>query len=159
MLGLWWREGDTTSAGGQWNGTKKSDKVGTCPHWAGGAQEQIAKDLAELGRSRIYGINFDTDSAVIKDESKPTLDRIAALLKAQAGPKLTVEGHTDSTATPEHNQQLSQKRAEAVKAYLVTAGIDAARLKAVGLGATKPVAANSTEIGRAQNRRVELVKA
>jgi outer membrane protein OmpA-like peptidoglycan-associated protein len=158
MLGLWWHEGDTTGGGGQWNGTKKSDKVGTCPHWAGGAQEQIAKDLAELGRSRIYGINFDTDSAVLKDESKPTLDRIAALLKAQAGLKLTVEGHTDSTATPEHNQQLSQKRAEAVKTYLVAAGIDAARLKAVGLGATKPVAANSTEIGRAQNRRVELVK-
>ena len=158
MFGLWWNEGNTSSAGSQWNGTRKSATVGTCPHWSGGAQEQMTKDLAELGRTRIYGINFDSDSDVLRDESKPTLDRIAALLKAKADWKLTIEGHTDSTATAAHNQQLSQRRAEAVKAYLQKAGIDGARLKAVGLGATKPVAGNETEIGRAQNRRVELVK-
>ena len=158
MFGLWWNEGNTSSAGGQWNGTKKSATVGTCPHWSGGAQEQMTKDLAELGRTRIYGINFDSDSDVLREESKPTLDRIAALLKAKADWKLTIEGHTDSTATAAHNQQLSQRRAEAVKAYLQKAGIEGARLKAVGLGATKPVAGNETEIGRAQNRRVELVK-
>ncbi len=158
MFGLWWNEGNTSSAGSQWNGTKKSATVGTCPHWSGGAQEQMTKDLAELGRTRIYGINFDSDSDVLRDESKPTLDRIAALLKAKADWKLTIEGHTDSTATAAHNQQLSQRRAEAVKAYLQKAGIEGARLKAVGLGATRPVAGNETEIGRAQNRRVELVK-
>jgi outer membrane protein OmpA-like peptidoglycan-associated protein len=158
MFGLWWNEGSTSGAGSQWNGTRKSATVGTCPHWSGGAQEQMTKDLAELGRTRIYGINFDSDSDVLRDESKPTLDRIAALLKAKADWKLTIEGHTDSTATAAHNQQLSQRRAEAVKAYLQKAGIDGARLKAVGLGATKPVAGNETEIGRAQNRRVELVK-
>jgi len=158
MFGLWWNEGNTSSGGGQWNGTKKSDTVGTCPHWSGGAQEQMTKDLAELGRTRIYGINFDSDSDVLREESKPTLDRIAALLKAKADWKLTIEGHTDSTATAAHNQQLSQRRAEAVKTYLQKAGIEGARLKAVGLGATKPVAGNETEIGRAQNRRVELVK-
>lgn len=157
MFGLWWHEGDN-GAGDEWNGTRKSATVGTCPHWSGGAQEQITKDLAELGRARIYGINFDSDSDVIKEESKPTLDRIAALLKAKADWKLTIEGHTDSTATPEHNQQLSQRRAEAVKAYLQKAGIDGGRLKAAGLGATRPVASNGTAIGRAQNRRVELVK-
>ena len=158
MFGLWWREGDTGSGGGQWNGKKKTNTVGTCPHWSGGAQEQMTKDLQDLGRARIYGINFDSDSDVIKDESKPTLDRIVALLKAKTDWKLTIEGHTDSTATAEHNQQLSKRRAEAVKAYLQTAGIEAARLKAVGLGATKPVASNDTGTGRAQNRRVELVK-
>lgn len=158
MFGLWWNEGGTEGAGGEWNGTKKSNTVGTCPHWSGGAQEQMAKDLQDLGRTRIYGINFDSDSDVIKDESKPTLDRIAALLKAKPDWKLTIEGHTDSTATAEHNLQLSKRRAEAVKAYLQSAGIDGARLKAVGLGATKPVASNDTGTGRAQNRRVELVK-
>lgn len=158
MFGLWWPEGGTGNAGGQWNGKKKTNTVGTCPHWAGGAQEQITKDLQDLGRARIYGINFDSDSDVIKDESKPTLDRIAALLKAKPEWKLTIEGHTDSTATAEHNLDLSKRRAEAVKAYLQTAGIDGARLKAVGLGATKPVASNDTGTGRAQNRRVELVK-
>jgi len=157
MLGLWWHDGDT-GGGGEWNGTKKSKTVGTCPHWSGGAQEQVAKDLQELGRARIYGINFDSDSDVIKDESKPTLDRIAAVLKANPGWKLTVEGHTDSTATAEHNLHLSKRRAEAVRVYLQAAGIDGTRLKSVGLGATKPVASNATGAGRAQNRRVELVK-
>lgn len=157
MFGLWWHQGDS-GPGSDWTGTKKSAQVGTCPHWAGGAQEQMAKDLQDLGRARIYGINFDTDSDVIRAESKPTLDRIAALLKAHGDWKLTVEGHTDATGGAAHNQQLSQKRAESVKAYLVTAGIDAARLQPVGLGATKPVASNDNEIGRAQNRRVELVK-
>ncbi len=158
MFGLWWHEGDTGGGGGQCNGKKKTNTVGTCPHWSGGAQEQITKDLQDFGRARIYGINFDSDSDVIKDESKPTLDRIAALLKAKPDWKLTIEGHTDSTATAEHNLQLSKRRAEAVKAYLQTAGIDDARLKAVGLGATKPVASNDTGTGRTQNRRVELVK-
>jgi outer membrane protein OmpA-like peptidoglycan-associated protein len=158
FFGLWWYAGQTDSSGGIWNGVRKSTAVGTCPHWKGGQQEQIAADLQEFGRARIYGINFDTDSDVIRGESKPTLDRIAAVLKAHADWKLTVEGHTDSTGTVEHNRQLSQKRAESVKAYLQAAGIDAARLQAAGLGATKPVASNDTALGRAQNRRVELAK-
>jgi outer membrane protein OmpA-like peptidoglycan-associated protein len=157
LFGLWWNEGDT-GPGGFWNGTRKSATVGTCPHWSGGAQEQMTKDLQTEGRTRVYGINFDTDSDVIKDESKPTLDRIAALLKANAGWKMTIEGHTDASGGTEHNQQLSKRRAEAVKAYLVQGGIAAARLTAVGLGASKPVASNDTAVGRSQNRRVELVR-
>lgn len=158
FFGLWWNEDGTENAGGVWNGTRKSAAVGTCPHWKGGQQEQIASDLEDFGRARIYGINFDTDSDVIREESKPTLDRIAAVLKANPAWKLTVEGHTDSTGAAEHNRQLSQKRAESVKVYLQAAGIDAARLQAAGLGATKPVASNDTALGRAQNRRVELAK-
>ena len=157
LFGLWWNEGDN-GPGGFWNGTRKSATVGTCPHWSGGAQEQMAKDLQTEGRTRVYGINFDTDSDVIKDESKPTLDRIAALLAANAGWKMTIEGHTDASGGAEHNQQLSKRRAEAVKAYLVQGGIAAARLTAVGLGASKPVASNDTAVGRSQNRRVELVR-
>lgn len=64
----------------------------------------------------------------------------------------------DASGGAEHNQQLSKRRAEAVKAYLVQAGIAAPRLSAVGLGATRPVASNDTAIGRSQNRRVELVR-
>ena len=158
FFGLWWNEGSAGGAGGIWNGTRKSTAVGTCPHWKGGQQEQIASDLQDFGRARIYGINFDTDSDVIREESKPTLDRIAAVLKAHPDWKLTVEGHTDSTGTAEHNRQLSQKRAESVKAYLQAAGVEGARLQAAGLGATKQVAPNDTALGRAQNRRVELAK-
>jgi outer membrane protein OmpA-like peptidoglycan-associated protein len=158
FVGLWWNEGNAGAAGGHWEGTRKSSEVGGCPHWAGGVEEQLAKDLEEFGRARVYGINFDSDSDVIRDESKPTLDKIASMLKAKAGWKLTVEGHTDSTSTPEHNLQLSERRAQAVKNYLQTAGTDPSRLKTAGFGATKPVAGNDSELGRAQNRRVELTK-
>jgi Outer membrane protein and related peptidoglycan-associated (lipo)proteins len=80
------------------------------------------------------------------------------LLKQHPDWTLTIEGHTDSTATPEHNAQLSAKRAEAVKAWLVSAGTGAARLTSQGLGATKPIATNDSALGRASNRRVELVR-
>ncbi len=158
MLGLWWVDGQTGEVGGVWSGTKKSSEVGSCPHWSGGARQQLERDLEAFGRARIYGINFDPDSDRIRDESKPTLDRIAALLKAKAGWKLAIEGHTDSTSTAQHNQELSERRAASVRAYLVTSGVDAARLASKGLGASKPAASNATEMGRAQNRRVELVK-
>ncbi len=158
LLGIWWNEGQTDGTGGLWYGKKISDKVGSCPHWKGVQTSSLTKDMAETGRVRIYGINFDTDSDVIKPESNAALDNIVKLTKEKPDWKFTIEGHTDSTATPAHNQTLSEKRAASVKAYLVTAGVTAARLSAQGLGATKPVANNNTSIGRAQNRRVELVK-
>lgn len=76
------------------------------------------------------------------------------LLKAT----ITIAGHTDSTSTAEHNQQLSERRAASVKNYIQGAGIDQSRLKTVGYGASQPLASNETELGRAQNRRVELLK-
>jgi OmpA-OmpF porin, OOP family len=136
---------------------KKSDSPGSCPQWKGTGDE-LASELKETGRVRLYGIDFDSDADTIRDESKPTLDRVVAILKASADLKITIEGHTDSTSTPEHNQQLSQRRATAVKQYLTTARIQADRLEAAGFGATKPVATNATPLGRAANRRVELVK-
>jgi len=159
MFGLWWYEGQSDANGSVWNGTKISNEVGSCPHWSGtGAEAQMTKDLEELGRTRIYGINFDTDSDTIKPESKPTLDKIVALMKAKPDWKLRVEGHTDSSGNDAHNNDLSQKRAASVKAYLVAAGIADARLTAAGLGSTQPAATNTTVSGRAQNRRVELAK-
>lgn len=127
-----------------------------CPQWS--PEQQMASELKTKGRVRLYGINFDSDSDVIREESKPTLDQVASMLQSAADLKLTIEGHTDSTATPEHNQDLSTRRASSVKQYLVGKGIDAARLDAAGFGATKPVATNDTPLGRAANRRVELAK-
>ena len=160
MLGLWWPEGQTDGTGFIWTGKKVSDTVGSCPHWNGAqtASSQLAKDITETGRARIYGINFDTDLDVIKPESKAALENIVKLAKEKGDWKFTIEGHTDSTATPAYNQSLSEKRAAAVKTYLAAAGVAGTRLAAQGLGATKPVADNGTAMGRAQNRRVELVK-
>ena len=136
---------------------KSSSAPGDCPKWKA-PQDQMAAELTSSGRVRLYGINFDSDSDHIKDESKPTLDKIASMLKAKADWNVTIEGHTDSTSTPQHNQDLSERRAISVKTYVQSAGIAEMRLKTAGYGASKPVASNDTELGRAQNRRVELTK-
>ena len=156
FFGLWWYEGQEKAAG-TWDGVKKSQEVGGCPHWAGGVQEQMTEELLEFGRVRLYGINFDYDSDIIRDESKPTLDKIVAMLKSEPTMQLIIEGHTDSDGTTEHNQVLSQQRAESVKSYLVAAGISSSRLSIEGYGESMPVASNATATGKAQNRRVELV--
>jgi outer membrane protein OmpA-like peptidoglycan-associated protein len=115
--------------------------------------------LAEKGRVATQGIYFDTGKDVLRPESTPTLAEIGAMLKAHPDLKLTIEGHTDNVGQPAANKALSEKRAAAVKAYLVAKyGVDAARLEAKGFGATKPVAPNTDDAGRQKNRRVELVK-
>lgn len=103
-------------------------------------------------------INFDTDKAQIKAESGPVVAEVLKLLQANPGLRLAVQGHTDNTSTPAHNQQLSEARAQSVVASLTQAGIAASRLQAAGFGQSKPLAENTTEAGKAQNRRVELVK-
>jgi outer membrane protein OmpA-like peptidoglycan-associated protein len=135
---------------------KKTAAPGDCPNWH--AADPLGAELKKTGRLRLYGINFDSDSDVIRPESKGTLDQITATLKKDPSLRITIEGHTDSTSTPQHNQELSEKRAIAVKTYLVAAGIETGRLTTAGLGATKPVATNDSAIGRAENRRVELVR-
>jgi len=157
--GYYWSGSDKGRAvDGEWNGKRVTDQVGSCPHWAGSVSGELRKDLAATGRARLYGILFDTDSARVRGESLPTLDEVVRLLDAEAAWKLTIEGHTDSTGTLAHNQTLSEQRASSVRAYLVSKGVAAERLSSVGFGQSKPVADNATELGRAQNRRVELVR-
>jgi OOP family OmpA-OmpF porin len=103
-------------------------------------------------------ITFDTGKATIKDESMPIIEQMVELMQTSPDLKVEIQGHTDNVGTPEANMKLSQERADAVKKALVERGIAADRMSAVGYGDTKPVADNSTEEGRAQNRRVELVK-
>jgi outer membrane protein OmpA-like peptidoglycan-associated protein len=119
----------------------------------------FSRTIQSAGRFVTYGILFDTDSDRIKPESAASIKSIAFGLEATPELKVLIEGHTDSTGNAEHNLDLSKRRAEAVKAVLVSEfKIDAARLSAAGMGATKPVGQNDTPQGRAQNRRVELVK-
>jgi outer membrane protein OmpA-like peptidoglycan-associated protein len=161
FLGLWWYETRTDQRGDIWSGTKTSDKPGTCPHWKGteGASKQLAAQLGRGEKARIYGIRFDLDSDVLRDDSKAALESIAKLARENPSWRFLIEGHTDATGTAEHNQTLSERRAAAVKAWLVKAGIAAQRLDTKGFGATKPVGSNDNGMGRAQNRRVELSRA
>jgi outer membrane protein OmpA-like peptidoglycan-associated protein len=115
--------------------------------------------LAEKGRVATQGIYFDTGSDGIRQESAPTLKEIGTMLKDHADLKLTIEGHTDNVGKAESNQTLSDRRAAAVRQYLIdNHQIDGARLEAKGMGQTKPAGSNETAEGRQQNRRVELVK-
>ncbi len=119
----------------------------------------FSKVLMSSGRYVTRGILFDTDSDRIKPESAPVVKMIAKGLEADPALKLLIEGHTDSTGDAGHNLDLSKRRAEALKTVLVAQfNIDPSRLATAGLGATKPVDTNDTPQGRAQNRRVELVK-
>ncbi len=105
-----------------------------------------------------YGITFDVSKSVIKPESAGELTRIVQLLKENPSLRFSVKGHTDATGSASANQTLSEARAEAVVARLVEMGIDRSRLSAKGLGQNSPIADNSTDEGRAKNRRVEFVK-
>ncbi len=118
---------------------------------------QMLDALNRDGFMALY-INFDTGKFEIKPESQPVVDQIAALLKDNPDLKLSVEGHTDNVGTPQANKTLSEQRAKAVGAAVVAAGVDAARLSALGWGQEKPIADNRSEEGRAKNRRVEIVK-
>ena len=120
--------------------------------------DQMSQALASTGRIALYGILFDTGKADIKPESTPALDEIGKLLKKDPGLKLHVVGHTDNVGGYESNLSLSKKRADAVAAALVKDyGIAAGRLTSNGVSYLAPVAVNTTEEGRAKNRRVELV--
>ena len=120
--------------------------------------DQIRKSIADTGKVVFYGIYFDTDKATLKAESEPTLAEMGKFLKAHAQAKVFIVGHTDMQGGVERNRKLSQERAAAVVAALITKqGIAKDRLAADGVGPLAPLAANDTEAGRAKNRRVEMV--
>jgi outer membrane protein OmpA-like peptidoglycan-associated protein len=101
-------------------------------------------------------ISFDTDSYAIKPSFAPVLDQVSQTLVQNPELVAQVVGHTDSTGTAQYNQTLSQNRAQSVAGYLGQHGVAPQRLAAQGMGQTQPIADNSTEAGRAQNRRVEI---
>jgi outer membrane protein OmpA-like peptidoglycan-associated protein len=116
--------------------------------------ERVRDDLLKLTLAN--EVSFDVNSAAIKPAFKPSLAKVAEVLKGYDS-RMTVVGHTDSTGSESYNQQLSERRAEAVRAELIREGVPADRLIAAGRGETEPRADNATDAGRAQNRRVEIL--
>jgi OmpA-OmpF porin, OOP family len=137
-----------------------NDKEDKCPTIAGVASNAgcpiIKKEIVEKVNFAARNIFFGTGSDKVLAGSYAALDNVASILKADRTLKLAVEGHSDNTGIAEKNLALSQKRADAVKNFLVNKGIAAGRLEAKGFGQEKPIADNSTPGGRATNRRVEL---
>jgi outer membrane protein OmpA-like peptidoglycan-associated protein len=125
---------------------------------AASATAKLKQALDEIGHVALYGIYFDVDKATLRPEAEAALAQIRALLVKYADLKLEIQGHTDNSGTHEHNQTLSEERAESVRAWLVAHTIDGARLTTAGYSETKPVAPNTTPEGKQKNRRVELAK-
>lgn len=118
--------------------------------------EEMKEKLETEGHVAVYGIHFDFDKADLKVGSEKALTEMVKLMKANPGLRVEIQGHTDSIGDRAYNQELSKRRAETVKAYLVLYGIEASRMTVQGFGPDRPVAENDTEEGRALNRRVEL---
>lgn len=118
---------------------------------------EMFEEINKSGFVALY-INFETGKSAIKTESQPIIDQIYEMLKQNPDLKISIEGHTDNVGTTQSNQTLSDARAKSVMNALISKGIIASRLKSKGWGMTKPVADNSTEEGKAKNRRVEIVK-
>lgn len=129
-------------------------------------EEKLARipgtTVERVGRDTLL-VHFDSDvlfavdSANLNGSSRATLEQVAAVLDEFRKTAVIVQGHTDSTGSEEHNQQLSERRAKAVQNYLIGRGIAPERLHAVGYGESAPVASNDTPAGRQLNRRVDLM--
>jgi len=120
--------------------------------------DELKKALDVHGRVSVYGINFAVDKAVLELGAEDMIKEFVKLMQLYPELKIEIQGHTDNTGSAQHNLQLSNKRAEAVKQYMLLFGVDPSRTISKGYGMTQPIEDNSTEKGRAKNRRVELVK-
>jgi len=160
--------------GGLASGTARGAIVGAAVGGAAGAaigavMDRQAEDLQDkLPNARVErvgegiavtfdsGILFDVNSADLRAAARQNLGDLAESLQEFEGTEVLVVGHTDSTGAADYNQGLSERRAAAARTFLLGAGLDAARVRAVGMGETEPIASNDNELGRQENRRVEI---
>lgn len=144
------------------DGDSVYDKDDKCPELAGspsnagcpeGPTEQETQEISKLSKD----IQFAFGAVEFTDGTPPVMDKIVDIISKYPNVKFSIEGHTDSVGTKSFNQNLSERRANAVKDYLVSNGIGDERLSAVGFGEDKPVDTNVNSMGRANNRRVEIL--
>ncbi len=129
-----------------WNGFQDDD----------GCPDELPVDLAALVGT-LRGINFAFMSDRITPSSRPSLDHAATVMRTYPSIRIEVQGHTDSEGEAAVNEQVSRRRAESVRQYLITAGVPPEQLRAVGLGGARPIADNRSAAGKAKNRRIELI--
>jgi outer membrane protein OmpA-like peptidoglycan-associated protein len=155
--------GPRENAGCPWpdtDGDSVLDKDDKCPDVKGTVanngcpevSEEVMKKLNDYAKT----ILFDTNKATFQQRTYPVLEAMTAILKEYPGSNFSIEGHTDADGKDTANQTLSENRAAAVKDYLISQGIDAARLTSAGYGESKPIATNKTKAGKALNIRVEV---
>ncbi|MBR3745072.1 MAG: OmpA family protein [Bacteroidales bacterium] len=118
----------------------------------------VEKAIAETGKFVTNNILFETGKATLKPESMEEIQKVAEYMKKNPQARFEVQGHTDNVGSDKTNDPLSQARAEAVVKALEEQGVDPFNLRPVGKGSHEPVADNSTDAGRAKNRRVEFIK-
>ncbi|MBV5284126.1 MAG: OmpA family protein [Paludibacter sp.] len=131
-----------------------------CPDVAGIAANkgcpEVKAETKKIFAQALQGIQFESGKNVIKKSSNSILDKVVKVMKENPSYNLEINGHTDSQGAAATNLELSQKRSDAVQAYLTKGGVEASRLSAKGFGETMPVADNATAAGKAKNRRVEF---
>ena len=160
--------------GGLASGTARGAIIGAAVGGAAGAaigavMDRQAEDLQDkLPNARVErvgegiavtfdsGILFDVNSADLRAAAQQNLRDLVASLEEYEGTEVLVVGHTDSTGEAAYNQALSERRAASARTFLVGAGLDPGRVRAVGMGETEPIASNDTDAGRQENRRVEV---
>ncbi|MFL5773273.1 MAG: OmpA family protein [Flavisolibacter sp.] len=142
------------------DGDGVNDEEDKCPTVAGLKENNGCPEIKQEVITRVNyaakNIFFATASARLLKVSNQSLNEVAEIMKEDPNLKLDIEGHTDNVGKANYNLTLSQNRANSVRAYFISKGIDASRLQATGYGMTKPVADNKTSAGRAKNRRVEM---
>jgi outer membrane protein OmpA-like peptidoglycan-associated protein len=136
------------------------DKEDECPQTPGPVSNKgcpiIDKEDANTLKTAYNNLEFATGKSIILNDSKAALNELAETLKKKPNWNLEITGHTDNVGEEATNLELSKKRAEALKNYLVSKGIDANRLKVLYVGETQPIGDNNTADGRGKNRRVEM---
>jgi outer membrane protein OmpA-like peptidoglycan-associated protein len=140
------------------DGDKLADNIDQCPEVAGPVENKgcpYEKDQVAI-MEKADNVYFELGKDVIQNNYSDALNQVAELMKKNSNYTLEIEGHTDNTGDTAKNMDLSQRRANTIKKYLVTKGIDEKRITSTGFGDTRPLVTNDSEENKAKNRRVEF---